>query len=188
MRLVILQSPACEPVSLREAKDYLRVEVDKDDALVTKLIKSARLLVEEFTSRSLIAQTWRLQIPSAPAPHESSITGYVNRRQDRILLPRSPFIKLAGCPKIDEHEVKKYHVITGFNQAMVCLNRELTGRESLQIDFVCGYGEFADDVPEVFKQAICTLVAEMYENRGGEVVINKGTAKMLKPYQVVRLT
>ena len=61
MSAIPLSPPASEPISLAEAKQYLRVERDADDELVAALIAAARNAVELSTRRVLIA-------PDIPAP------------------------------------------------------------------------------------------------------------------------
>ena len=60
MSAILLNAPASEPVSLAEAKLFLRVEHDDDDDLIAALIAAARVQVEAQTRRALITQTWRL--------------------------------------------------------------------------------------------------------------------------------
>lgn len=49
---IITQAPASEPISLVDAKNYLKVQVTDDDVLIGVLITAARELVEHFCSRS----------------------------------------------------------------------------------------------------------------------------------------
>ncbi len=67
MSAILLNAPASEPVSLAEAKLYLRVEHDDDDDLIAALIAAARVQVEAQTRRALITQTWRLTRDVWPA-------------------------------------------------------------------------------------------------------------------------
>jgi hypothetical protein len=57
---ILLNGPALEPVSLAEAKAFLRVEHDDDDEVIAALIAGARIHVETQTRRALITQSWRL--------------------------------------------------------------------------------------------------------------------------------
>ena len=50
-------APSSEPITLAEAKLYLRVDTTADDALITALITAARETVERYTSRALVTQT-----------------------------------------------------------------------------------------------------------------------------------
>ena len=50
MPSILLIAPAIEPVSIEEAKTFLRVETGDDDALIAALIASARIHVESRIS------------------------------------------------------------------------------------------------------------------------------------------
>ena len=56
----LLTAPAIEPLSLNEAKAYLRVETGDDDDVVGALIAGARIHVKAQTRRALITQSWRI--------------------------------------------------------------------------------------------------------------------------------
>src|SRR5690242_14642320 len=60
MPSILLTPPAVEPLSLAEAKAFLRVEHDDDDDIIAALIAGARIHVEAQTRRALITQSWRL--------------------------------------------------------------------------------------------------------------------------------
>src|SRR6185295_19907165 len=60
MPSILLTGPAVEPVTLAEAKLFLRVEHDDDDDLIAALVAGSRIHVEAQTRRALITQTWRL--------------------------------------------------------------------------------------------------------------------------------
>jgi uncharacterized phiE125 gp8 family phage protein len=66
MSAVLLTAPAGEPLSLADAKAFLRVEHDDDDAITTSLIASARNHVEALTRCGLITQTWRIGLDRWP--------------------------------------------------------------------------------------------------------------------------
>lgn len=64
--LQIEDQPLCEPVSLVDAKNFLRVDIDDDDVLITSLIVAARELVEGFTGRSLVNKGYVQTLDSFP--------------------------------------------------------------------------------------------------------------------------
>ena len=68
MTAVLLVPPTGEPVSLDEAKAWLRLDIADDDALVTALIPAARAIVEGETRRTLMTQTWRVTLDAWPIP------------------------------------------------------------------------------------------------------------------------
>ena len=62
MPSVLLTPPAVEPLTLAEAKSYLRVDTVDEDDTIAALIAAARLLVEAYARRALITQSWRLSL------------------------------------------------------------------------------------------------------------------------------
>ena len=58
MSSILLTGPAVEPVSLEEAKTFLRVEHSDDDQVIGTLIASARMHVEAQAKIALITQNW----------------------------------------------------------------------------------------------------------------------------------
>jgi hypothetical protein len=60
MPSILLTGPAAEPITLAEAKQFLRVEHDDDDDVIAALIAGSRIHVETQTRRALITQSWRL--------------------------------------------------------------------------------------------------------------------------------
>src|ERR1700712_1273735 len=66
MSAILLTAPAAEPWSVAEAKSFLRVEHDDDDAIIGSLISAARCHVEALTRRGLITQTWRIVLDQWP--------------------------------------------------------------------------------------------------------------------------
>ena len=58
----IQTEPTREPVTLAEAKQNAAIDHDDDDALVSRMITSARKHVEMITNRVLVRQKWRLYL------------------------------------------------------------------------------------------------------------------------------
>lgn len=62
-----------EPVSLQDAKDFMEIDFDDFDALITRLIKAARISSEKFTGLAygkkeieLVSNQSKVNIPYAP--------------------------------------------------------------------------------------------------------------------------
>ncbi len=60
MSSILLTGPAVEPLSLDEAKTFLRVEHSDDDQVIGALIASARMHVEAQAKIALLTQNWRM--------------------------------------------------------------------------------------------------------------------------------
>src|SRR5262245_22397792 len=67
MPSILLAGPAAEPITLAEAKQFVRVEHDDDDDIIAALIAGSRIHVETQTRRALITQSWRLTRDVWPA-------------------------------------------------------------------------------------------------------------------------
>src|SRR3954468_22456011 len=67
MPAILLIPPAAEPWSVAEAKAFLRVEHDDDDAVIAALIAAARGHVEALSRRALLVQRWRCVLDAWPA-------------------------------------------------------------------------------------------------------------------------
>ncbi len=171
MSAVLVTPPAVEPVSLADAKHHLRIEHGDDDELIGDLIAAARLHIEAETRRALITQTWRR---------------FLDRRPDggRLVLRPSPVQSIASVAVYDADDTMQivdpgaYLVDTAsvparfvFKTGMpLGATRELNG---IEIEFVAGYGDTADDVPMPLRQAILRLINHWYEHR--EAVSLSGT-------------
>lgn len=67
MTPLALMPPATEPVSLMQAKAFLRLDQPDEDDLLATLVTAARLMVEAASGRMLIAQRWRVVMDDWPA-------------------------------------------------------------------------------------------------------------------------
>lgn len=100
MGVKVLTPPTVEPVTLADAKLHLRVDTSDEDALVTRLIKSAREECEHFTQRTIPTTTLGLyldafpdgdlHLPSGPAQSITSVQ-YVNEAGSLTALPSSVY-------------------------------------------------------------------------------------------------
>jgi uncharacterized phiE125 gp8 family phage protein len=191
MSSILLSGPAVEPVTLDEAKAYLRVEHDDDDDVISALIAGARVHVEAQTRRALITQSWRLirdswpdngRITILPAPLRLLLAARIYRLDGSTLaLDTTAFVAdLAAAPA----------VLSFTAGAMPAPGRVIAG---IEIDVETGYGNTPADVPEDLRQAIRILVAHWYENRGliatgaGVAVLPMTAAALLAPYRVLSL-
>ena len=191
MSSILLSAPAVEPLTLAEAKLFLRVEHNTDDVLISALIAGARLHIEAHTRRALITQTWRLvrdawpsdgRLPVLPAPLQSilAVRVYDAGNVAHPLDLQAFVIDAAAAPAI----------IAFAPWTPMMPGRALAG---IEIDVKVGYGDAAANVPEPLRQAIRLLVSHWYENRGlveagHEIaVLPAAFAVAIAPYRVLSL-
>jgi uncharacterized phiE125 gp8 family phage protein len=70
--LKLITPPAVEPITLAQAKLFLRVDIADDDTLITGFITAARQYAERCTGRVFFNQTWQLSLDHFPYFNGSS--------------------------------------------------------------------------------------------------------------------
>jgi len=153
-------APALEPVTLTEAKLHLRLRTTPwealnyttEDNLLNDLIETARQVVEDYTHRALVNQTW---------------VGYLDSFPACVRLPRPPFqsvtsITVEGTAFTDFYESAE-GILTP-TDTWPLLSSD-PGADPIVITWVAGYGATADDVPKPLRQAILLLISHLYSNR-----------------------
>jgi uncharacterized phiE125 gp8 family phage protein len=183
--------PSVEPVTLLDVKAHARIDTSADDALLAKLITSARQWAERYTGRAFITQTWKLAIdmlvPENRWPDEA---GAIN-------LPRAPLQSVTSVHFYDDADAQalwasgNYFVDTSREPGRLVLRVGSTWphptrcANGMIITYVAGYGNDASTVPEPIKTAIYELVAHFYEHRGDETSPPCFAAQaLLNPYRV----
>lgn len=160
MSAILLNPPASEPLSVADAKSYLRVEHDDDDAIIAALIASARHHVEALTRTGLLTQTWRLTLDGWP-------------ESGRIKPKLGPLRSLVAARVYNESgtaislDLDRF-VIDETAGVIAAPGWSLPGRAvgGIELDLEIGYGATPADVPQVLLQSIRMLVAHWYDNRG----------------------
>jgi uncharacterized phiE125 gp8 family phage protein len=187
MSSILLTPPALEPLSLAEAKAFLRVEHDDDDDVIVALIAGARIHVETQTRRALITQTWRLvrdcwppdgRIEVRPAPLRTLVAARVYDRDNNPL----------------ELDIDAFVLDTAGSTLILApwaVPQPTRLGAGIELDVTVGYGVAATDVPEPLRQAIRLLVAHWYENRGVAAIgdtlalMPANVPALLAPYRMV---
>jgi uncharacterized phiE125 gp8 family phage protein len=166
MGLESVVAPASEPVSLAEAKAYLRVDHDDEDALILRLIKDARETAEHNTGRAFITQSWRLWcdgwpvsrmigIPKPPLTAVTAVAAY-DRSGTEIAVSSDAYI-------VDRASVPGRLLFKDSANLPVGLREG----NAVSVDYQAGYGTESGDVPSAIRDAFLILAAHRYEARGG---------------------
>lgn len=177
MPAVLLTAPAAEPLGLAEAKAFLRLEHDAEDALVASLIAAARLHVEKATRLVLVAQRWRLDVrpPRDGAPIRlkprpvREVEGVRLRARDGTLTVLAP-----AAWRFD------------WASETLTLLAAPVAADMIEIDIAAGYGPPAD-VPESLRLALRRLVADGFARRGGADGPPTDVFDLIAPYRELSL-
>jgi uncharacterized phiE125 gp8 family phage protein len=195
--LVQTAAPKVEPISLADAKNFLRVDADftADDQLISALITAARQNAETITQRSLITQSWLLTLDSFPGPSlmgvpygvTYSIPGhaitlergtvqsvqsiqYVSAGQTYTMDPANYVADLSGCPG---------RITPVFGQIWPVISTPQIG--NVKVAYTAGYGDTAASVPAGITQWMRIWISTVYNNRELVAVLPRGKVELL-PY------
>lgn len=178
--------PAVQPVSLEEAKAWLRVDHADEDALIGRLIRAAVAAVEADTRTRLITQVVEIRAASfahiaapriGPVQEATSLT-YIDTAGLDQPLDDSVWRLTGGAltPRIELVEGQHWPDTARRGDAV-------------RLELVVGYGDAADDVPENLRLAIQMLVTQWYDNRdqsskfaGDQVRERAALAWLLSPH------
>jgi uncharacterized phiE125 gp8 family phage protein len=184
---ILVDGPTIEPVSLDDAKLWLRLDSSIEDELVQALIVAARLMVEAEIGQVLIGQNWRL------VGDEWPMGEFIPVRVGRVL-------SVAGGRIFSAQSVPTPMLAGNFTifansepPAILPIERPAPGRNhaGIEIDIRLGFGETAASVPETIRLAIRRLVTLWYEDRGDssspEAGLPPQIRALLRPFRRVRL-
>ena len=203
LRAVATVATAAAPFSVTIVKDAAS---SPDDTLITSLIAQARGLVEDYTRRSLITQTWDLWLdrpvedpvdPRYPLPEAPFYLSGRARRLPWVELPRGPVQSVTSVSYFGDDNVAQtfaasnyYLDSSGLVPRLVLVRGQtwpdgLRDVAGLRIRYVTGFGTAAS-VPAQLKLAVLQAVAWFYENRGGQE-LPSGIRVLLDPFRAVRV-
>jgi len=183
MDLIRIVEPTSEALSLKEVKDYLRIEhAEEDDQLVT-MIMAATFEVEKYLNRSLLTQTWVLSLEKYPSGNITLFNGPV---QSITTITSS---LLDGSQDIFDNTQyflanKQEKPIVSLEYGAIWPPNVLRPTEGVKIVYVCGHGDTSDDIPSSIRQALLHIVASLYENREDGPMISETVKSLLHGQKV----
>lgn len=167
--LQIITEPSIEPVTVAEVKEQLRLDGNELDVMISNLITAARMAVEGIIKRRLIT-TW--------------LRAGFDRFCPVMQLPYSPVQSVDSIKYTDEMGVVKTLAETGYLVDLASDPVRITPAYSVpwpsirptvgavSIEYTAGYVDDAADVPRPIRQAIISLVIDMYEHPEKSMEIN----------------
>ena len=189
-KYTVTSEPAAEPVSATELKLQTHVDHTAEDALLASYIKTARMMVEQWTSRALITQTRKALFDSLVSEYD---------------LPGAPVQSITSLKVYDVDGVAT--TVASSNYLLDAIEGELVVKSSgtlpsvslqevdpVEVVYVCGYGATSASVPEPLRQAIMMLAAHFYEHREAVTLGNTaavasapvayGVDSLIEPYTI----
>lgn len=160
----VTSAPAAEPITLTEAKNWLKVTGSTDDDLINRLIESTRQTLEDKLDIKFITQTITQKLDRWPKhSNEFDLLEYPVQSVTSIVYKTGDTTATFSTDA--------YTLDTTRQPARIYLNESYTWptlkpeKEAVTITYVAGYGDTAADVPVKLKQLMLHMLAYEYENR-----------------------
>lgn len=187
MKTRVMHSTQTSILSLKEAKQFLKVSHDQEDDVIQTLISSAIELVEDYTRRRLRPETIKTSLPFEPDHKRQRGLQRVWVCADRyaLFLPHGPVQKVLEVQRIlDDGSLKKlrpqeFHVNLHQDPPLIVI--ESCIGYGVEVTYEAGY----DTVPPALKQAISQVMGQLYRDR----CLDRGSAldgigPLLAPYVI----
>ena len=200
----VVTDTTTEPLTTAYVRDYLRVDDNIDNTIIDNLIKSARIMVENHTGRTLCNKTLKLSVDFVNELDHDLWEGMrvapdLALKQNYITLPQSPVSSVTHIKYYDDSDnattyaSTKYYLDSVRIPARVVLrNGEqwptgLRVANGIEITYVAGFGANATDIPEAMRLAVSQIVAYLYENRGDmdSMAVPPSVMPLLQPYRIL---
>jgi uncharacterized phiE125 gp8 family phage protein len=161
-------APSATIVTLQAAKDYLRVDYSEDDTLITSLIDTARIRLEQYAAVAM-------------SPRTLKVVAYVD---EFIELPYAPINTISLVEYWDGAawvtlELGNYRVI-GDTYKKVYFTSPIMS--DFRFTYTCGYAT----TPESMKTALLKMVGDLYEYRESSVESSKPSANLTTAYELMK--
>jgi len=164
MAYKVTTAPASEPITLTEAKNWLKVSSSSEDDIITMLIESERQFLESKLNQKLVTQTIIQKIDSFPVG------------QNPIYLEANPVQSITSITykdaigSTDTFNSSNYTLDSTSGRARVYLKQDkewptlISEDESVTVEYVAGYGA-ESAVPPKLKRLLYHGIGYAYENR-----------------------
>lgn len=186
MTITILTAPATEPVSLAEAKLFLRIDQDDEDSLLATLIAAARDAVEAACGRALITRRLR---ETLDIWRRDSVGGAVLGLGPVTNIVAVRLIAANGGQSVIDPE--RYRLDGAGDRPRLVfeagLPATLRAAGAVEIDYDAGFAADAAGVPVALRIAALHIIASLYEARTGAAQMPETARALLRPFAPARL-
>lgn len=186
MAIDIVTAAAEEPITLAEAKNFLRVDHSDDDDLINALITTSRQMCEQYTRRILVSTT--IDEYFDKFPHNSW-----DNLSNLIYLSRGPVASITSVKYVDEigsevtltsdqyvtdliSEPARVQSTAGWFAAAGVVNQVI-------VRYVVGTAKSAIEKPLI--QGMMLVISELYDNRANSVKrLPTASEYLWNPYRI----
>lgn len=186
----VISGPSLEPLTVVQAKKYIRVTYANEDDLIASLIKTAREVVESYCNVVLIQQTIEERFNCFPVASN-------NNRYASMWLSASPLISVDSISYLDSDnqpqtlDASVYKVSGNHKPPYISLDHNQSWPSTafvpgaVTVTYKAGYGTEASSVPDKYIQAMRLMIAEWDGDRTNSPRRFKTAAEKLLNQEIV---
>ncbi len=186
MAIDIVTAAAEEPITLTEAKNFLRVDHSDDDTLISALITASRQMCEEYTRRVLVTTTVDEYFDKFPSNSWNNLSNL-------IYLSRGPVASITSVKYVDEigsevaltsdqylvdviSEPARVQSVSGWFAAAGVVNQVI-------VRYVVGSDVSA--IPKPLIQGMMLVISDLYDQRSDSVKrLPTASEYLWNPYRI----
>lgn len=186
MAFDIVTAASSEPITLAEAKNFLRVDTNDDDALISALITAARQLCEDYTRRILVTTTIDEYFDKFPSNRWENLSNI-------IYLSRGPVASITSVKYVDEIgseqtiDAADYIVDTISEPARIQSTSGWFAAAGVVNQVIVRYvvGSDVSSIPKPLIQGMMLIVSDLYDQRSDRVKqLPTASEYLWNPYRI----
>lgn len=154
----VINDLSTEPVTLAEAKEFMQIDYNDFDALITKLIKSARLASEKFTGLSYGEKTIKL----------------MNKGCSQVTLPFGPVQTITSVK--DQNNNNLDYTSFGYDNPIITIKQPISGilgsngfNGVFEVEYITGFTDCPEDLKEAIKKRVETAFQYRSDSSSEEI-------------------
>ncbi len=169
MGLALITAPTAEPLTVTQAKLFLRIDTTDEDNFIGECITAARNKVEEITHRQLMTAVYRYST-------NQLICG------NAILLPKPPVVSVAAVNAVNSDGVVSTLNASTYiipidaqpGQVIFTTTPDFDSRrpDALRVTFTAGYGTASSFIPSALIQGMYLLLEPFYRRSADQAVFD----------------
>jgi uncharacterized phiE125 gp8 family phage protein len=171
MSLELMTPPSIEPVSYDQVVHHLRMDLfdetldESSQNYINRLIAAVRRACEAFTNRAFLTQTWKQYLQGWPSkdyielfkPPLQDVSAITYTDIDGTVIPLS-----TDYYTVDTKSIKGRVVLKPYQSWP---SEILYPVNPIVIEFIAGYSDLAEELPEWIAEAILLQIGDLWDNR-----------------------
>lgn len=168
-----------EPIDIEIAKAHCLVFHNNDDALFGKFIGASRDYAEQLADRRFLTQQWEFTYRAFPSWRGSIPIpdGPVQSIDSISYLDSAGVSQLFGTFSGSPLDIEEYFLLNDEISPRIALRPNCNwpatfnyAENAVTVTLTLGFGDTADDIPEIYVAGMLMLIGHMNENRESVVV------------------